>query len=129
MKAFLISLIFVSGLAFSQEAFPDIPSGHWAGSAVSRISDLGIVTGFPDGTYRGNESITRYQAAIIIDRLLDLLNRNIAASKALTDADIAALRASLANLNAELEALRNRVDALEANKADKASAAEFVIKQ
>lgn len=102
MKKLLITLLaaLMASGAFAQTAFPDIPAGHWAGEAVSRIADLGIVIGFPDGTFRGNESFTRYQAALVVSRLLDVVN----AVHALTDADIAALRNALQELAAEVAA-------------------------
>ncbi|HZW99235.1 MAG TPA: S-layer homology domain-containing protein, partial [Trueperaceae bacterium] len=70
MKKLLVTLlaaVFLSG-AFAQSSFPDIPANHWAGDAVDRIADLGIVIGFPDGTFRGNEAFTRYQAALVVSR-------------------------------------------------------------
>lgn len=121
MKRLIVILLAALALtgANAQQSFPDIPSGHWAGDAVSRIAQLGIVTGFPDGTFRGNESFTRYQAALVISRLLDVIDQNIQASKALTDQDIAALRSAIAELQSQLDGLGARVDALEQNKADR----------
>lgn len=53
--------------------FSDIPAGHYAQEAVQKITAAGLILGFPDGTYRGNENLTRYQAAIILSRLIDLV--------------------------------------------------------
>ena len=49
----------------------DVPAGHWASAAIQVAANCGIIRGFPDGTFRGNEPVTRYQAAAIIARLLD----------------------------------------------------------
>jgi hypothetical protein len=121
MKRLIVILLAAFALmgANAQQSFPDIPSGHWAGDAVNRIAQLGIVTGFPDGTFRGNESFTRYQAALVISRLLDVIDQNIQASKALTDQDIAALRSAVAELQSQLDGIGARTDALEQNKADR----------
>jgi hypothetical protein len=121
MKRLIVILLAALALtgANAQQSFPDIPSGHWAGDAVNRIAQLGIVTGFPDGTFRGNESFTRYQAALVISRLLDVIDQNIQASKALTDQDIAALRSAIGELQSQLDGLGARTDALEQNKADR----------
>jgi hypothetical protein len=121
MKRLIVILLAALALtgANAQQSFPDIPSGHWAGDAVARIAQLGIVTGFPDGTFRGNESFTRYQAALVISRLLDVIDQNIQASKALTDQDIAALRSAIAELQSQLDGLGARTDAVEQNKADR----------
>ena len=120
MKKLLVVCLLCFGLSVSaQQAFPDIPSGHWAGDAVNRITQLGIITGFPDGTFRGSEAFTRYQAALVISRLLDVIDQNLRAAQALTEADIASLRNAVSELAAELDAMGARVDAVEANKADR----------
>jgi hypothetical protein len=111
-----IVLTVLAALAFTgvqAQAFPDIPANHWAGEAVQRIADLGIVIGFPDGTYRGNEGFTRYQAALVISRLLDVIRADMDAMKALTDADIASLRNALQELASDVAAQDVRLSAVE----------------
>ncbi|MDZ7704578.1 MAG: S-layer homology domain-containing protein [Trueperaceae bacterium] len=107
MKRLLIvclATLTASGAFAQQPPFPDIPAGHWSSDAVARIADLGIVIGFPDGTFRGNESFTRYQAALVIDRLLDVIGSDLNAALALTNSDIAALRNALQELAADVAA-------------------------
>ncbi len=108
----VLAALTLSG-AMAQEAFPDIPAGHWAGEAVSRIADLGIVIGFPDGTFRGNESFTRYQAALVVSRLLDVIQQNMDAMRAMSDADIASLRNALQELASDVAAQGVRLSAVE----------------
>ncbi len=115
MKKFIITLLaagLVSG-AFAQSSFPDIPANHWAGDAVERIADLGIVIGFPDGTYRGNEAFTRYQAALVVSRLLDVINDNVNAALALTQADVDSLRNAVQELASDVAAQGVRLSAAE----------------
>jgi len=114
MKKLLITILaaaLASG-AFAQ-TFPDIPEGHWAGDAVERIADLNIVIGFPDGTFRGNEAFTRYQAALVISRMLDVVNANMDAALAMTDEDIASLRNAVQELAADVAAQGVRLSAAE----------------
>ncbi len=114
MKKLVLTVL--AALAFTgvqAQAFPDIPADHWAGEAVQRIADLGIVIGFPDGTYRGNEGFTRYQAALVISRLLDVIRADMDAMKALTDADIASLRNALQELASDVAAQDVRLSAVE----------------
>jgi hypothetical protein len=114
MKKLVLTVL--AALAFTgvqAQAFPDIPANHWAGEAVQRIADLGIVIGFPDGTYRGNEGFTRYQAALVISRLLDVIRADMDAMKALTDADIASLRNALQELASDVAAQDVRLSAVE----------------
>ncbi|MGY2897242.1 hypothetical protein ACVWZX_005288, partial [Deinococcus sp. UYEF24] len=49
----------------------DVPAGHWAKDAIDKIVAKGIILGYPDGTFRGTQNLTRYEAAVIIARLLD----------------------------------------------------------
>ncbi len=114
MKKLLLAILAALALTGVQaQAFPDIPAGHWAGDAVQRIADLGIVIGFPDGTYRGNEGFTRYQAALVISRLLDVIRADMDAMKALVDADIASLRNALQELASDVAAQDVRLNAVE----------------
>ncbi|MFG0252111.1 MAG: S-layer homology domain-containing protein, partial [Phycisphaerales bacterium JB038] len=106
MKKILVALLaaVTVGGAFAQSSFPDVPENHWAGGAVDRIADLGIVIGFPDGTFRGNEAFTRYQSALVVSRLLDVIGQELDARQALTDADLAALANALQDLAATVDA-------------------------
>jgi len=52
-----------------------VPFDHWAYDAVQKLVDQGIIIGYPDGTFRGNRVMTRYEFAMAISRLLDVLPR------------------------------------------------------
>lgn len=108
----ILAAILCSG-AFAQQSFPDIPEGHWAGDAVDRIADLSIVIGFPDGTFRGNEAFTRYQAALVISRLLDVIAEDMDAALAMTNEDIASLRNAVQELSSDVAAQGTRLSAAE----------------
>lgn len=57
-----------------EEPMPkDDITGHWAEKAIRRCMERKIITGFPDGTFRPNEPVTRAEAATMIDRLVQLL--------------------------------------------------------
>jgi hypothetical protein len=112
-RMILAALVISAGTAFA--AFPDIPAGHWAGDAVEEIADLGIVIGFPDGTFRGNEAFTRYQAALVVSRMLAVVDANI-------DANASELRGMLQGMAAELAAMRTRAGAAEGAIGDLSSA-------
>ena len=108
MQKFFITILaalLVGGLATAQ-SFPDIPAGHWAGDAVEEIADLGIVIGFPDGTFRGNEAFTRYQSALVISRMLAVVDANMAA-------ELGGLRAAMQELAADVAAQGVRLAAAE----------------
>jgi len=43
--------------------FVDIPTFHWAGNAVDKMVALNVTGGYPDGTFRGLKTVTRYELA------------------------------------------------------------------
>ncbi|MBC8123022.1 MAG: S-layer homology domain-containing protein [Gemmatimonadaceae bacterium] len=51
-------------------SFNDVPSSYWAARAISAVSGSGLVTGFPDGSFRPEEKITRAQALVILSKSL-----------------------------------------------------------
>ncbi|MBE6079396.1 MAG: hypothetical protein E7204_00855 [Veillonella sp.] len=52
------------------ELFPDVPSNHWAYEYVTKLHDLGIVEGYPDGNFDGNRMMTRYEFAAVVYRAI-----------------------------------------------------------
>jgi len=70
----------VFGLAFgiaqmaSAAALVDVPSGHWAEDAVQRLVDSGLIEGYPDGTFKGDRPMTRYEYAMVVDRMMKKLD-------------------------------------------------------
>lgn len=59
-----------SGTATHDINFPDVPKDHWAYNYVKTLADKGYLTGFPDGEFKGNRTMTRYEYAAIIYRAL-----------------------------------------------------------
>jgi len=51
--------------------FPDVPDSHWAADNINSAAAKGWVSGFPDGSYRPDDSITRAQVVSIVNRMLD----------------------------------------------------------
>ena len=56
----------VSATAFAANPFSDVPAGHWAYGSVSKLAAAGIVDGYPDGTFKGDNLMTRYEMAQIV---------------------------------------------------------------
>ena len=105
-SAALVSIVLASTPVFAQGPFADVPSDHWAYQAVDKLQKRGIVIGYPDQTYGGKRSMTRYEFAIAISRLLDLIDKLPSATPAppvdltpyalKTDLDKYALKSDLA---------------------------------
>ena len=50
--------------------FPDVPKGHWAYDFVKDLSNKGYLVGYPDGTFKGDKAMTRYEFATALYRAL-----------------------------------------------------------
>lgn len=51
--------------------FPDVPENHWAYVYVKKLADRGLLEGYPDGEFKGDRTITRYEFAAIFSRALE----------------------------------------------------------
>lgn len=54
-----------------------VPFEHWAYDACQQLSDLGIIIGYPDGTWRGDRPLTRYEFAMAVSRLVDVFRGDL----------------------------------------------------
>jgi len=52
------------------ELFPDVPANHWAYEYVTKLHQLGIIEGYPDGNFDGNRMMTRYEFAAVVYRAI-----------------------------------------------------------
>jgi hypothetical protein len=101
------------------QSYPDIPGGHWAEESVEQLAELGIILGYPEGTFRGDETLTRYQIALIVSRLLDIVKATLGNESATRQSEIDALVLELGQLSNELSNLRSDFDALDAATAER----------
>lgn len=56
------------GFLVAQAQMADVAAGHWAERAVRDLLEKGILTGYPDGTFKGTQVVNRYQAAVMLYR-------------------------------------------------------------
>ncbi|NET10609.1 MAG: iron uptake porin [Symploca sp. SIO2B6] len=99
----------------------DVQPTDWAFQALqSLVERYGCIAGYPDGTYRGNRALTRYEFAAGLNACLDRVNELIAAGLAdkVSRDDLAVLERLQEEFAAELATLRGRVDVLEARVAE-----------
>lgn len=97
--------------------FRDVSPNDWAFQALDDlIRRYDCLVGYPNGTFRGNRPLTRYEFAAGLNACLNQIERLIAAATAdfVTREDLETLRALLQEFEAELIALGTRVDSLEA---------------
>ena len=62
---FLLSLGITSSV-FASTPYDDVPFDHWAYDAIQTLTNAGVIEGYPDGTFRGNEPLTRFEMAKMI---------------------------------------------------------------
>ncbi|MBW4642610.1 MAG: iron uptake porin [Goleter apudmare HA4340-LM2] len=98
----------------------DVQPTDWAFQALqSLVERYGCIAGYPNGTYRGNRALTRYEFAAGLNACLDRVNEIIATATAdlVTKPDLGTLQKLQEEFSAELATLRGRVDAVEAKTA------------
>ena len=96
------SLVAVAAPAFAANPFSDVPMNHWAYDAVEQLSAKGILEGYPNGTFKGNRAMTRYEIATMVARMM--------AAGGLSGEDLEKLKALVVEFQPELEALGVKVD-------------------
>ncbi len=85
-KTLTASMMLLAGAGIAGAAtFSDVLASHWAYQAVIEMAEKGIVQGFPNGTFKGNENVSRYQLAMITARMLANIEQNGTGSIAKND--------------------------------------------
>jgi len=111
--------------------FTDVPTDHWAYEAIEKITPE-FITGYPDGTFKGNRTLTRYEMAMIIARIYDKIEgiqpgqasgvteQDLQEYKDLVDnlmkefeAELAMIKGDVSKANSRLDDVENRLSALE----------------
>lgn len=95
----------------------DVQPTDWAFQALqSLVERYGCIAGYPDGTFKGNRALSRFEFAAGVNACLDQLTRQVGAATAnfVTKDDLAILQRLQEEFAAELTALRGRIDVLDA---------------
>ncbi|HIK32784.1 MAG TPA: iron uptake porin [Oscillatoriales cyanobacterium M59_W2019_021] len=97
----------------------DVQPTDWAFQALqSLVERYGCIAGYPDGTYRGNRALTRYEFAAGLNACLDQVLALVGGDEGIDPESLATIRRLQEEFAAELATLRGRVDALEARTAE-----------
>ena len=94
--------------------FSDVPADHWAYDAVSQLAADGVIEGYGDTTFRGNQNITRYEMAQMIAKAMAKTDVS-AADKALIDKLAAEFSDELNNLGVRVSNLERNADMVKWN--------------
>jgi len=113
MKKFLAVLAVAALVAFAAPAFAanpfmDVPAGHWAYDAVAQLAASGVISGYPDGAFKGAQPATRYEVASMVARALAKVDMEKASKQ-----DLEMLKKLVMEFKDELDALGVKVDKLD----------------
>lgn len=106
-----LAAAFFTAAAFSVSAanpFADVEESSWGYRAVCRLSEEGVVAGYPDGTFRGDKNVTRYEMAEIIGKLLAARERLTAEQQETVDRLAKEYAAELQNLGVRVSELEKK---------------------
>lgn len=118
MKKILALVAVVALVAFAAPAFAaanpfmDVPMNHWAYDAIGQLAARGVLSGYPDGTYKGNQPMTRYEVASAVARALAVVDMTKASKQ-----DVEMLKKLVVEFKDELDALGVKVDKLDSRVA------------
>ena len=113
-----ILVLAIASPAFAQP-FADVPTDHWAFDAIAELAAKGIIEGFPDGTFKGDRGVSRYEVAIIVARILARIEATKipapapSAAPQVTRTDVQTIQRLVNEFRAELAALGVRTTAVE----------------
>jgi hypothetical protein len=105
----------------SVSQFRDVQPRDWAFQALqSLVERYNCISGYPDGTFRGNRTLNRFEFAASLNACLERVSELIASSTAdaVKKEDLATLQRLQEEFSAELATLRGQVDALEARTSE-----------
>jgi hypothetical protein len=139
----LFGVVVAAGLVVPALAqnFPDVPEYHWAYEALKTLRDDGLLVGYPDGNYRGDRPMSRYEFAVamnaayqklkymmegldsridgiqsMIDDLMEKIGEPPDLSNYATKQDLQALKEQLDAFKSELDAMKKWKDDIDALK-------------
>lgn len=104
----VVALVAFAAPAFAANPFMDVPMNHWAYDAVGQLASRGVVSGYPDGSYKGNQPMTRYEMASLVARSLAVVDMEKASKQ-----DVEMLKKLVVEFKDELDALGVKVDKLD----------------
>lgn len=105
----VMAVVAFAAPAFAANPFADVPAGHWSYDAVAQLAARGVVSGYPDGEFKGAQVSTRYEMASAVARALAKVDAEKASKQ-----DLEMLKKLTMEFKDELDALGVNV-----NKIDK----------
>jgi len=67
--------------AFAAIPFKDMPNDHWAIDSVNKMVELGFISGFPDGTFKGTKMVNRYEISLYLSKVVSYIDNRMIQQK------------------------------------------------
>jgi S-layer homology domain len=112
-SSFALGTMLSMGRAASATPFSDVPANHWAYQYIQSLAADGIIDGYPDGKFKGDRPLTRYEMAVVVARVIAKLQENEKPYTGPTKQDLDKLQKLIDALKDELDELGVRVTNLE----------------
>jgi hypothetical protein len=109
--ALMLAMAALLGRPAGAVPFADVPANHWAYADIQALAAAGLVDGYPDGAFKGDRPLTRYEMAVIVARVIAKINAQ--GTGTASKADLDKLQKLIDALKDELDALGVRVTNLE----------------
>jgi len=113
-----LGLLVAMGQGASATPFSDVPANHWAYQAIQSLAADGLVEGYPDGKFKGDRPLSRYEMAVLVARVIAKVQANGAGYASKADLDklqklIDALKDELDSLGVRVTNVEDALDALD----------------
>ena len=76
LVAFILTTLLAQPI-LSDESFKDVPKDHWAADSVQMIAADGVMKGYPDATFKGDKSVTRYELAVALGNMIEFIEQSL----------------------------------------------------
>lgn len=86
LKSFLPGIVLLA-LILPVSAYPDVNSNHWAAKQIEILTEKGVIVGYPDGTFKPDDNVTRAEFASMAIKALGQEHANVAQPVNFTDID------------------------------------------
>ncbi|MDR1622280.1 MAG: S-layer homology domain-containing protein, partial [Synergistaceae bacterium] len=107
--AAVVALVALGAPAFAAtNPFMDVPINHWSYDAIGQLAARGVLSGYPDGTYKGKQPTTRYEMASALARALAVVDMTKASKQ-----DVEMLKKLVVEFKDELDALGVQVEEID----------------
>jgi len=116
----LCSFFLLASPLAANPPFKDIPDNHWAEKSVDRMVQMGLTSGYQDGTFKGLKSVTRFELALYLSNFAHYVDKRIFEQvQPISDRDRTLLSTQLhvKELQESLDEMKKQVQQLQAELA------------